>query len=459
MLRVVNKSFTRSYAVASNPILYTRKGEQPKASPHVVSSVSQSNSGVKIATQDDLGPVSTLAVVINAGSRNEDLNFPGVAHFLKNTLIRNIKGDNIVRTIREAELRGNSLYTSHTRESLIVATDFLRDDLLPYSVDAVPLLINNVLNNAFEPYEFLDTRNLVIEETEAALHVPSVLVANSLHRVAFRSGLGNSIFAPTETIHNLKRSHLAEFTNEHFTADNFAVVGSGVNQKELSQLVEDSLKNFTLKPKFLGQTKATKYYGGEERFNSGSSEAHFAIAFPSASFNSKEYAASLVLRALLDGSRRVSWGSLSGSSSLLSAAATAHTSVSAFNSAYTDAGLFGLYIKGTASDVKQVAQKAVDVLKSVANGTGFSDISVARAKNTVIVDSEVGVTRETKVHDMAVKVLSTGTFPKFADLLEDVSKVTSEDLISLAKTLVKNKPSVVSYGKSALLPYYEDLKL
>ncbi|KAJ3228086.1 ubiquinol-cytochrome c reductase core subunit 1 [Clydaea vesicula] len=408
---------------------------------------------ILVSTHDDLGPISTLAFVINAGSRNEELEYPGVAHFVKNTL--NIKGDNIVRTIREAELRGNSFYTSHSRESITVATDFLRDDL----VDAVPLLVNNIFNRSLEPYEFLDARRLVAEESKAALNEPSVFLADSLHRVAFRTGLGNSLFASTETLNDLKRSHINNFTSKFFTPNRIAVIGSGVNQKDLISLLETAFKNSMLGSNSNFLQQRSKYYGGEERYSSGHSEAHYALAFPSTSFNSNEYPTALVLRALLDGSRRSPWGIVNGSSSLLANAASSSCSVVAFNTSYSDAGLLGFYIKGNEGDVKNVVQNSLNALKSVASGVGFSDASITRAVKTAIVDLECSATRESRVRDIAENILSSGSNLKTGVLSDALSKVTAEKLASFAKTMINNKPSVVAYGKYPFLPYLEDFKL
>jgi hypothetical protein len=78
----------RTFAVASSAVEYNRKGEQPKLAPTAVKTVSKASSGVSVATHDGRGPVSSLAIVIAAGSRNDSVDAPGVAHFLKNTLVR-----------------------------------------------------------------------------------------------------------------------------------------------------------------------------------------------------------------------------------------------------------------------------------------------------------------------------------------------------------------------------------
>lgn len=97
-------SQTRSYAVLADSysaLMYKRKGDQPELAPKAQKNVTKTSSGVTIATADNLGPVSTVALVLNAGSRYESPDTPGVAHFWKNTLVR-------VSFRREQEMMQNS---------------------------------------------------------------------------------------------------------------------------------------------------------------------------------------------------------------------------------------------------------------------------------------------------------------------------------------------------------------
>ena len=77
----------RSLATLS-AIQYTRTSKQVSAAPPLINKVSQLPSGVSIATLEDAGPVSSVQVIFKAGSRNELVDSPGAAHFLKSTLIR-----------------------------------------------------------------------------------------------------------------------------------------------------------------------------------------------------------------------------------------------------------------------------------------------------------------------------------------------------------------------------------
>ena len=82
-----HQMFRRSLAVAADAITYKRVGDQPKVAPTAIKTVSKVN-GVTVATVDHLGPASSLGVYINAGSRFDTADAPGVAHLLHRSLVR-----------------------------------------------------------------------------------------------------------------------------------------------------------------------------------------------------------------------------------------------------------------------------------------------------------------------------------------------------------------------------------
>lgn len=80
----LNRLSRRSLATVSS-LSYSRTANQVPVAPPVISSLSKV-SNVHVATLEDAGPVSSLAIVVQAGSRAE--NVPGAAHFLQSTLVR-----------------------------------------------------------------------------------------------------------------------------------------------------------------------------------------------------------------------------------------------------------------------------------------------------------------------------------------------------------------------------------
>ena len=83
-----------------------------------------------------------------------------------------------------------------------------------------------------------------------------------------------------------------------------AIVGTGVSHAEVVSLVENTMKDTPLSSKAPATTKS-RYFGGEARIEGGpGSEALVAVAFPSVAAYSPEYPAALVLKAVLDTSKR-----------------------------------------------------------------------------------------------------------------------------------------------------------
>ncbi|KAJ3050537.1 ubiquinol-cytochrome c reductase core subunit 1 [Rhizophlyctis rosea] len=456
ILRAASQLQSRSYAVlteAYSPLGYRRTGDQPDVAPLAEKSVSKASNGIHIATYDEQSPVSTLAVVVKAGSRYESADAPGTAQFVKNTIFRTVPGDNIVRSLRTAELRGNTIYSSVDREHLVIASDFLRDDL----VDAVPTLLTHVFNETLAAHEFMDARKTTAKESAGNLADPNVKVFEALHEIAFRTGLGNPVYAPPAAAKSLKTAKLAEFTKKVISSDRVAIVGSGISHEDLTKLVESAFQYVKVPAaKGAAADSTSKYFGGEARIDAGpKGESHYVVAFPSVSASSPDYPAALVLKSLLDTSNRFKWGSPAGVSGLLASAATQSTSVSAFNASYSDAGLIGFHVQGEAGEVKGVASKALGALKGLANGVG--EEALKGAKKRVIVDADVAGARDVKVQEVARRLFAKGDVATPKEFAEAVQKVSAADVQKLAKSLLSGKPSAVAYGNVRKLPYVDEL--
>lgn len=213
----------------------------------------------------------------------------------------------------------------------------------------------------------------VASEYEQAIRDPSTYALDLAHQLAFRNGLGNSLFASPHTAVDFPSA--TAFAKSALSSSNFAVLSTGVDSGHLNSLVSD----FFVTPSSTAlSSPASAYFGGELRVPSvghGSSLDHFLLAFKGASTST---AADLtVLRYLLGGESAVKWSAgLSPLSKLASGQATAQ----AFNLTYSDAGLFGVYISAPTSAVGGLAVKVVDELKNVAKGASAEAVAAAIAK-------------------------------------------------------------------------------
>ncbi|KXS12027.1 LuxS/MPP-like metallohydrolase [Gonapodya prolifera JEL478] len=457
MIPVRNVVARRSYAVidSSRSALGIHVSKSfPPAAPAVTKTVSKAG-GITVATLEDGGPVSRLAVVVKGGSRYEPSNAPGAAHLLKGYAFGDSSDASSLKTIREAEIRGNTLFSSVGREEIVFGSEFLREDL----VDAVPTLLATVSNALYNSHDFSAVSSVVLEESKAALSDPSVAVLDALHKVAFRGGLGNSLFASPTTSKTLSAEAVKSFAESVFSPANIAIVGSGVAHADLVSLVESLSSNLTLGAGSAA-SPASSYHGGEARIDA-LGPAHYVIAGESYSFTAPEYAATLVLKQLLgNGFAPPVKYSAPGTTyhAPLVKISSESAQASAFNASYSDAGVFGVHVVAPSSGaIKATVEAAVAALKAASAGKFAAD-DLVRARKAAILEVE-SASKSSAVIDAGRQALLTGGVAGVKELVEKIGNVSVEDVAKVATHVVKSRASVVALGNVRDLPYADELSL
>ncbi|EAA26886.2 ubiquinol-cytochrome C reductase complex CORE protein 2 precursor [Neurospora crassa] len=407
--------------------------------------------GVKVASRDDSGPTTRLAVVAKAGTRYEPL--PGLTVGLEEFAFKNTNKRTALRITRESELLGGQLQAYHTREAVVLQASFLREDL-PYFTE---LLAEVISETKYTTHEFHELVENCIHEKQAKLDSAAIAL-DAAHNVAFHSGLGSPLYptVDTPTSSYLNENSVAAFANLAYNKANIAVVADGASQAGLEKWVEPFFKGVPATSSGNLNTAASKYFGGEQRVAKNGKNA-IVIAFPGASLGVPHPETS-VLVGLLGGVSNIKW---SPGFSLLAKATAANPGAEAFahNYAYSDAGLLAIQITGKGAAVGKVAVEAVKGLKAIAaGGVSKEDLTkaIAKAKFNLLSASEVSGTG--LVHAGA-NLLAGGKPIQVAETLKALEGVTAEKLQAAAKKLLEGKASVSAVGDLHVLPYAEDLGL
>lgn len=231
-----------------------------------------------------------------------------------------------------------------------------------------------LLHTRFTPHEFTESvlPSVQAESTEAS-HDAAITAIDVAHALAFRKGLGSSLFASP---HGPELSHedAKAFASSAFTKGSVSVFGTGIDPSALAKLVE---KNLGSLPTSSGITAhKTAYFGGESRV---SLESHgpqtIFIGYGASSAATPELS---VLAAHLSSSPHVKWseGSASTFSSL-----PREAKVQTVLLPYSDATLFGLLIQAPTTEAVHAAGKSVvSSLKSASSSIKAEDLKKAIAK-------------------------------------------------------------------------------
>ncbi|KAJ7066734.1 Metalloenzyme, LuxS/M16 peptidase-like protein [Mycena amicta] len=395
------------------------------------------NAGLKVASIESNQPTVSVTVLAKAGPRYQSK--AGVAHALKNFAFKGTGDRSALGTVRESELYGGVLSSTLSREHLALTAEFLRGDE-QFFLDVLSSVISSTKYTRHE-YEEL-VLPAMESEISALLADPTAHAVELAHGLAFRSGLGASLFAGPHT--PVTAHDVQQFAATAFAKGNIAILGTGISESALSSLA--AAASSATGP----TTSASAYFGGETRVESHGAPQTIFIGFGAAGAPTSELAA---LAAYLDPNPSVKWAR--SESPLLQAG---KTSAKVVYLPYSDAALVGLLIQGTTTEaVRAAGHAAVAALKG--SPTLKADVlksAVAKAKFRL---ASAADTREGLLDILGSKIIAGASETSLEASLTSLDKITAAGFNKAATALVKGKPTFVAIGDTATLPFADELGL
>ncbi|KAK9530610.1 hypothetical protein VZT92_012101 [Zoarces viviparus] len=451
-IRGISQLSTRLYAAqAARKVEYTEAAEHVKFQPQDVQ-VTRLPSGLVIASLENYSPASKIGVFVKAGCRYETPENQGVTHLLRLASNLTTKGASSFKICRGVEAVGGNLSVTSSRENMIYTVDCLRDD-----IDTVmEYLINVTTAPEFRPWEVSDLTPRVKRDRAQAAQSAQIGVIEGLHEAAYKNALCNSLYCPNHMVGNIQSGHLHQFVQNNFTSSRMALVGLGVDHAVLTQVGEQFLNIRS----GAGTTGATaQYRGGEIRLPGTGSLLHSAVVSQSAAAGSSEALAFSVLQHLLGAGLHVKRGSCA-SSKLAQGVAQATADpfdVSAFNTSYSDSGLFGVYTISQPAAAGDVIKAALAEVKAVADGgVTAADLTRAKAqlKGQFLMSLE---TSEGFLEAMGTQALAEGSYRSAEEVSKNIDNVSLTDVANAAKIFVTGKKTMVSSGNLVKTPFVDEL--
>lgn len=314
----------------------------------------------------------------------------------------------------------------------------------------LPLLASVLSSTQFYPHEYQELVLPAVQaETEAAAANPALLALDAANQVAFRRGLGNSIFASPHSPVTLDA--VKSFAQTAFAKSNIAVVGQGISTDALAAAVNSAFAGSAGGAAGSLSTPSSTYYGGESRIQLDShanpaAQPTLVIAYGQAGATSPELA---VIPHLLGGQSALKWAP--GSTPLSQAAAKVPgATVRSFVTSYSDASLLNVVVQAPTNEaVRAVAQEVAAAIKATASGVKDEELkrAVAKAKFADATTLE----HYASLVDAAAPALFAGqSISSQASALEGLS---ADAVSKAAKALFEAKPTVVAVGNTHVLPY------
>lgn len=410
--------------------------------------------GLKVASVDRGGLQASIGLFVSAGSRFESTANFGVSHMISLMGYKSTAHLSHLRTVKTLEQLGaaDASICTAGREEMLYQVNVMRE----YVPLAVPLMIGNVLFPRFLPWE-VKASHAKVKDARAALEGnPDAMVSDLLHKAAYcNNSLGYSTLASNRSMPYFTPDTMRSFMLDHFAPERMVLVGVNVAPGELSKWAMRSFADYNAIPMKKREAPKASYTGGSLLMDGPSPFCHLAIGLESVPWGQAELAPVAILQTILGGGSAVGAGLGGGSLSRLSTQVVKQNpyveSCSAFNTSYSDSGLFGVYGVAHADkggDLALAMAKALGGLKSITADELAMAKTVLKGKMLRQVDDDV-----TMMKDIGQQLLLGGTYGSPADFCKLIDAATAEQVKAAASKILASKPTVAAFGDTHAVPH------
>uniref|UniRef100_A0A8W7PER5 Alpha-MPP n=1 Tax=Anopheles coluzzii TaxID=1518534 RepID=A0A8W7PER5_ANOCL len=411
------------------PVQYARPGDQKN-----VTQVTRLSNGLRVASENRFGQFCTVGVVIDSGPRYE-LAFPsGISHFLEKLAFQSTSeyGERDV-IFRELERHGGICDCQSTRDTFVYAASADSRGL-----ESVTRILSEVV---LRP-------QLSMDEVELARQA-------------------------------IDRDTLLSYLRLHHTPERMVLAGVGVPHDELVRLAEryfvqgsatwENEKSRSSNPKSV-DTSIAQYTGGSKLEECaipvyaavGLPElAHVVIGLKGCSHQDKDFIAACVLNMMMGGG-----GSFSAGGPGKGMYTRLYTNVlnryhwmysaTAYNHAYGDTGLFCIHATAPPTHVRSLVEVITRELFTMQSRPGDQELRRAKTQlqSMLLMNLEA---RPVVFEDIGRQVLATGERRRPEHFIQEIEKITAEDVQNVARKMLSSAPALAARGEIKGIPEVKDI--
>uniref|UniRef100_A0A803TVN7 Cytochrome b-c1 complex subunit 1, mitochondrial n=1 Tax=Anolis carolinensis TaxID=28377 RepID=A0A803TVN7_ANOCA len=418
------------------------------------------DNGLRIASEHSDQPTCT-GYGIGSGSRYENENNNGVCNFVDHMAFKGTKKRPGAEFEKEVESMGAHLNSYTSREQTAFFMKALAKDL----PKAIEILADVVQNCSLEESQIEKERNVILQEMKEMDACLSDVVFDYLHATAYQgTALSRTIEGTSANAKRLTRTNLVEYIETHFKAPRMVLAAAGgVSHKEVVDIAKQHFGNvpYEYKEDTIPLLPKCRFTGSEIRVRDDALPlAHVAIAVEGPGWADPDNIPLLVANAVIGNYDLTFGGGKNQSSKLASIVAQTNMcqSFRAFNTCYSDTGLFGFYFVSDGLHIEDTLHFAQGEWMSLC--TSVTDSDVKRAKNTLRNSFVAQLDGTTPIcENIGSQLLNYGRRISLAEWESRISEVDAKTVREVCSKYLYDKcPAVAAVGPIEQLPDYNRVR-
>ncbi len=395
--------------------------------------ITKLSTGLTILTYK-MPDIKTVAMnlIVTVGSRFETESENGISHFLEHMAFKGTKTRTARAIAEEFDSIGGQFNAYTSKERTVYYAKVLSEN----TSIALDIIADIIQNSRYTEEDIKKEYEVICQEIAQTLDSPDDLAFENLYDVAYKDqSFGRSILGTAENIATFTTDSFRSYVDAHYHSENmFLSVAGDVDHDEI---VKMATKMFDVKRQTSLISTPAKYNGGNSIVAKPNLEhSTIVMAYPSVSYIEKErFYHAQILSLILGG------GMSSRLFQKIREELGLSYSVGAYNSSYSDVGLFSLYA-GTSHD--NLAQVRTLLLEEAAKITShISDQELVRAKAQIkasIIMAEEKASYKSEEIGKSYSIFGEYEGPE--KIMGYVNNTTGKDVMAIAEEIFKGKMSL-----------------
>ncbi len=381
--------------------------------------------GLKLIHKQQAGNVSHMALMINAGARDEPENVFGLAHMIEHMLFKGTKKRKAYHVISRLENVGCDLNAYTTKEETCLHATFLPE----YYNRTAELFADVCFHSVFPQHELAKEKDVILDEIHSYRDNPAEEIVDDFENQLFEAHpLGHHILGTIDTVQRISQSDLLHFVSQHYQPEQMVIASVGnISFKKLVRIIG---LHFGYQINQVVAKKISPILNYKPRtvvLKKDNHLSHLLLGNLSYAYKDERKLGMILLNNILGGPGLNSRLNLN----IREKYGIAY-SIDSQYTAYADTGWFGVYA-GTDNDsldkALQLIHKEIKVLRQKPLGT----LQLARAQQQLIV--QLAINNESGLHEalgMARNFLVNDEVEPTAQTIRKIQEITSGMLLETA---------------------------
>lgn len=197
------------------------------------------DNGIGIVFKRSHSIVTHSGVFINVGSRDEDKNNEGIAHFIEHAIFKGTTHRKPYHILTRIDGVGGELNAYTTKEETCVYASALGKHL----ERCLELFSDILFNSTFPEKEITKEKDVILDEINSYKDTPSELIFDEFEELFFgKHALAHNILGSAKNIRRLNSDDLLNFVKEKYTTDKMVI--SIVGNEDFDKIVRLCEKHF-----------------------------------------------------------------------------------------------------------------------------------------------------------------------------------------------------------------------